>query len=44
MEISAERPEILTTLDAFVTHTSRVDACTLTSVDLFSHERKPFSS
>ena len=44
MEISAERPEILTTLDAFVTHTSRVDACTLTSVDLFSHEHKPFSS
>ena len=44
MEISAEKPEKPTTLDAFVTHTSRVNACTLTSVDLFSHERKPFSS
>ena len=44
MEIRAERPEKPTTLDAFVTHTSRVNACTLTSVDLFYHERKPFSS
>ena len=35
MEIRAERPEKPTTLDAFVTHTSRVNACTLTSVDLF---------